>query len=282
MNVFLSGQTIGPFHSWRIPLAKKCLRGCQIYTRDPVSGGYLRNELKLKNVKISSDLAWLDLPKQNNRELLDRTLAGYELERNEYITIVPSGLVRQYTGNRKIYIESLTKVLTLLKEKEQLKHKKIVLLSHVLKPEGADDRKTINSIMENINANENIIPITDELLPVQARAILGNGLFTITGRMHAAVSTFQMLKPAIALSYSVKYRGVIGEGLGMKDLVIEAKGDELWESGNIVDMVMDRVDYVLNNYDSLVERIKPAVEESKRMAMAQIEDIAKKLKEVRT
>jgi len=47
-------------------------------------------------------------------------------------------------------------------------------------------------------------------------------------------------------------------------------------------MVMDRIDYVLNNYDSLVERIKPAVEESKRMAMAQIEDIAKKLKEVRT
>ena len=185
-------------------------------------------------------------------------------------------------GNRKIYIESLTKVLTLLKEKEQLKHKKIVLLSHVLKPEGADDRKTINSIMENINANENIIPITDELLPVQARAILGNGLFTITGRMHAAVSTFQMLKPAISLSYSVKYRGVIGEGLGMKDLVIEAKGDELWKSGNIVDMVVDRIDYVLNNYDSLVERIKPAVEESRRMAMVQIEDVAKKLKEVRT
>jgi colanic acid/amylovoran biosynthesis protein len=96
--------------------------------------------------------------------------------------------------------------------------------------------------------------------------------------MHAAISTFQMLKPAISLSYSVKYRGVIGEGLGMNDLVIEAKGDDLWESGKIVDMVIDKVNYVLNNYDKLIERIKPAVEQSKKMALDQIKDIAEKLK----
>jgi len=117
------------------------------------------------------------------------------------------------------------------------------------------------------------------LLPVEARHILGNGLFTITGRMHAAVSTFQMGKPAISLSYSVKYKGVIGEGLGMNDLVIEAKGDDLWKSGKIADLVLEKVDYVFSNYDSLVSRIKPAVEENKKLAMAQIEDIARRLKE---
>lgn len=63
----------------------------------------------------------------------------------------------------------------------------------------------------------------------------------------------------------------------MKDLVIEARGDDLWESGKIVDLVMDKVDYVLSNYDSLVSRIKPAVEENKKLAMSQIEDIANKL-----
>jgi hypothetical protein len=42
---------------------------------------------------------------------------------------------------------------------------------------------------------------------------------------------------------------------------------------------MDKVDYVLSNYDFLVSRIKPAVEENKKLAMDQIEDIANKLKE---
>jgi colanic acid/amylovoran biosynthesis protein len=88
-----------------------------------------------------------------------------------------------------------------------------------------------------------------------------------------------MGKPAISLSYSVKYKGVIGEGLGMKDLIIEARGDDLWESGKIVNLVMEKAEYVLTNYDSLVSRIKPAVEENKKLAMDQIEDIANKLKE---
>lgn len=41
--------------------------------------------------------------------------------------------------------------------------------------------------------------------------------------MHAAVSTFQMGKPAICLSYSPKYKGVISDGLNLSELVIEAK-----------------------------------------------------------
>lgn len=279
--VFLVSQTMGPFFSWRKLLVRKVLKKAFIYSRDPINTNYLRREIKLNNVVQAADLAFLDLHKQSKPTLLN-SLELRNLEPKKYVTLVPSGLARHYCNNYRDYISSWVKIIEAIRPSLD-KHLKIVLLAHVLE-KGANDRSVIKDILEQLGkfkAEDYVV--VDNLIKIQeARIILGNGLFTITGRMHAAVSTFQMLKPAISLSYSVKYRGVIGEGLGMKDLVIEAKGGDLWESGDIVDMVMDRVDYVLNNYDRLIERIKPAVEESKRMAMAQIEDIAKKLKEVRT
>ena len=111
--------------------------------------------------------------------------------------------------------------------------------------------KMINSKYNNY-INENLTVIKEQILPVEARIILGHAYFTLTCRMHAAVSSFQMGKPAICLSYSSKYKGVIAEGLKMNNLVIEAKNEELWQSG-IVDIVNEKVDYVEKNYDDLTK-----------------------------
>jgi len=50
MRVFLAGQTVGPFSSWRVPLARRMLRNCIVYTRDPLTKHYLLNDLRLKKV----------------------------------------------------------------------------------------------------------------------------------------------------------------------------------------------------------------------------------------
>jgi len=281
-NVFLLGHTIGPFHSWRKQLAGFCLRNCQITTRDPSSANYLKNTLKLNNVFESSDLAFLDLPRQNDLDNAKKLFKKYGITPNDYITLIPSGLVNQYTNNYNDYLKAWVNLIISLYKFPALKSKKIVLLAHVLRPESADDRKIINEIRKRLpdEVSNRMVYITDVLLPSDARIILGNGLFTITGRMHGAISTFQMLKPAISLSYSVKYKGVIGESLGMNDLIIEARSDVLWSSGEIVELVMEKVKYVLRNYDEIIKRIEPAVDKNKKMAMAQIEYVAKNLEEL--
>jgi len=281
MRVFLAGQTVGPFSSWRVPLARRMLRDCIVYTRDTLTKHYLLKDLRLKKVYESRDLAWLDLPMQNDKNIEDSILAKYDLRPNEYIVLVPSGFAGQFTKNWARYNLRWLDIVNGLGTLESLAKKKIILLGHVVQSDINDDRNVIRHIVNQseVSSRQRIIPIFDEMLPVEARMILGNGYFTITGRMHAAVSTSQMGKPAISLSYSVKYKGVLGEGLGMKDLIIEARGDDLWESGKIVILVMDKVEYVLSNYDSLVSRIRPAVEENKKLTMTQIEDIANKLKE---
>jgi len=264
-NVFLLGQTIGPFYSWRKKIARFCLSNCQIFTRDPLSANYLKNELNLKNVFESSDLAFLDLPRQNDLDNAKKLFEKYSITPNNYID----------------YINTWIKIITQLSKLPSLKSKKIVLLTHVLRV-NFDDRKIIDEIRKELpdEISNHMVYITDVLLPSEARIILGNGVFTITGRMHGAISTFQMLKPAISLSYSVKYKGVIGENLGMPDLIIEAKSDVLWSSGNLVELVMNKVDYVLMNYDEIISRIDIGVEKNKKLAMTQIEYVAKKLEEL--
>ena len=277
-NVFLLGQTIGPFHSWRKQLARFCLRNCQIFTRDPLSANYLIDSLKLNNVILSSDLAFLDLPRQNDLDNTKKILKKYRITSNDYITLIPSGLVKKYTNSYSDYLQAWDKIVSSLAEISAIKSKKIVLIAHVLK-KAVDDRKIINQIRKELTdeGSNRMVYITDVLLPSEARIILGNSFFTITGRMHGAISTFQMLKPAISLSYSVKYQGVIGENLGMPDLIIESKSDVIWSSGEIVELVMEKVEYVLRNYDDIVSRIDVGMEKNKKLAMSQIEYVAKKL-----
>ncbi|OQA31895.1 MAG: colanic acid biosynthesis protein [archaeon ADurb.Bin336] len=230
--VFLIGQTIGPFNYWRKKIAKLTLSKSHIYLRDSLCKEYLEKEIGLNNLVLSSDLAFLDLP--NQKKYLN-FYKNFKIKKENYITLVPSGLVKQYTSNENDYINNWIILIKNLIKNPKFKNKKVVLLAHVLKPSSTDDRIIIDKIYSKLENNfkKNIVLVKEELLPSQARSILGNGLFTITGRMHAAISTLQMKKPAISLAYSVKYAGIIGKDLEL-DLVIEAKGNTIWKNKKIV------------------------------------------------
>ena len=96
--------------------------------------------------------------------------------------------------------------------------------------------------------------------------------------MHAAVSSFQMGKPAICLSYSPKYNGVIANGLNMHELVIEAKNDKLWEEEIIIKNVLEKVEYVEKNYKKLQEEISINVNNCKRIVKETLDEIAQRIK----
>lgn len=275
--VLLVGQTIGPFTYYRKNMAAYCLKDCYIYTRDDSTYKYLTHDLGLntKNIVKSADLAFLDLPDNKIINSTD-TIEKYNLLKDKYITIVPSGLVAQYTSNELDYINTWNNIINIILQNEKFNEFKIILLPHVLKPALADDRTIIKKLSKQFNDGR-LVFIYDELLPHQAREILGNGLFTISARMHASVSTLQMGKPAISLSYSIKYKGVIGETLGLSGLVIECSGDKLWESNHIAEQVEDKIDYVIKNYQVLKDIIIKSVDKSKELSLAQIEHIAKKI-----
>jgi colanic acid/amylovoran biosynthesis protein len=274
--IFLASQTIGPFTGIRKRIVSNMLKNFNIYLRDSLCAKHLKEELKVKNFMISSDLAFLNLPYQNER----LTLKKYKVSKKKYVTLVPSGMFDAYTPSEKDYINSWTEIIKSIKTNKKLRNKKIILMPHVTSKPTRGDIEIIKKIMKNFSARDNgkIIPIYEDLLPSDSRTILGNGILTITGRMHAAISTFQMGKPAISLSYGIKYQGILGEGLKLPELIIESKDENLWQSGDIVSQIKEKVNYVLNNYNKIVKKIKVNRDSLKIKTMDQIKDIGEKIK----
>lgn len=275
-KVVLLGQTIGPYTGIRKFYAKKIFQNVNIITRDQISHDTMKNEYNVDS-KVSKDLAFIDLQFQNDYiAKADEILEEYGLKKEQYITIVGTQLIRLYTKNEKDFMNSFIKIIE--KVKKSFPNKKIVWLSHVTtRPPARNDNFLLDKINTECNnyINENMIVIREEMLPIKARTILGNGYLTISCRMHAAVSTFQMGKPAIALSYSSKYYGVIGQGLEMENLIIEAKNDSIWKE-NIDELVEQKIDYIKENYDELVTKIKENVNKCKNIAKKDIKSILTK------
>tara|TARA_Y100001970_G_scaffold269313_1_gene361598 strand:- start:3708 stop:4865 length:1158 start_codon:yes stop_codon:yes gene_type:complete len=246
--VILYGQTIGPYSSWRKFLVSRFFKTMSVVTRDKINYDHLNTNYQFKRCDESRDLALLDLPKQKNRSSI---LTSYDLESDNYICIVISGLYYQYCNSKEKYIKNWNNIISLISNK--FFNYKIVLLTHVHTKNYSD-----SLIIDKIENSNNILKITNKMLPSEAREILGNAYFTITGRMHAAVSSFQMGKPAISLSYGVKYKGVVGDGLNMSDLLIE-KDNILWDNFLIASVLNEKIDFLIDNYFKISKEIPQSV-----------------------
>lgn len=282
MPVILLGQSIGPFSLKRNILASKLfLSKLFVYPRDLWTFNYLKETLKIqRNVKLSTDLAFCDLPKQNDRTKRE-VLNTYCIVADRYVTIVISALefkYNHYTNNKDHYLNNYIEIINDLLVNEKLNDFKIVLLAHTFPPYG-NEADLVSELYERVSEQNKprVVLISDRILQAKARIILGNGKFTVTGRMHAAVSTFQMIKPAISLSYSKKYDGVIGLNLKMPDLVIDSRNNQEWNDNVIAAKVKAKVDTLLVNYDSTINHIQGVIDNQKRCLDETFEDLKRVL-----
>ena len=283
-KIILLGQSIGPFNEIRNRLVMRFFyRKIPIFVRDFWSKNYLKNEFKLdNNIYQGADLAFMDLPLQNDKNIEAAILNQYHLVPKKYITLVISGLQgHYYTADKKAYFNSYKSLILNILNNELYRDKKIVLLAHTHPPHG-DEAKQIHEFLSYLKSDpsfsnehyNHLVVITDKILPTRARFILGNGYMTLTGRMHAAISTLQMGTPALALSYSAKYKGVIGMNLDRNDLIIESHNEQLWQSGKIVGLILEKMHYISNNYDRLSQEIAAKIEIQKQLVTQNFNQIS--------
>lgn len=270
-KVILAGQSFGPFNGIYKFLARFIFKKMILITRDDNSFNFSKNELNIKKVIQSSDLAFNDLP---NQEIWRKILRKINLIPDGYVVAVPSGLVSKYTSDRPAYIkmwQSLIAYLLLISDS-----KPVVLLAHVLMPESVNDAAVINEILlsSEISQKENIIVFTSPMQPAEARAILGGAKYIITGRMHAAVSAFFEGKPAISLAYSEKYSGVIGKGLDLSRLIVDCRKFDWNDTTDILNTVIDKIDFLEKNRETLRKKIASAVELCRKKTRFQLDFIA--------
>lgn len=279
MPVVLLAQTIGPFNLPRNRLAAKYLMpALTIIARDKWTKAYLTSEFGLgKSVIQGSDLAYANLPLQGRADIEAETLARYGLEPESYATIVVSGMQAggYYTKDRAVYLERWRQIAEAILALPAMQGRRLCLLAHTFGLYG-DEGKNVAELHALLSpeaqARTNVV--SDRILATRARFVLGNGLFTVTGRMHPAVSTFQMGKPAITLAYSKKYEGVIGTMIGRSDLIIDANIPELWSSGAIVDLVVEKARDTLARHPALCAEIRAAVAEQKGIVEGSLVKVA--------
>lgn len=261
-KVILAGQSFGPFSGFYKTLAKNLFKKIILITRDDNSYDFSKKVLKLKNVYKSRDLALLPLPRQ---EYFSNILNSLNIEKEKYIVLVPSGLYKKYTYNLDDYLMVWKRIV-----EDQAKTTptyKILLLAHVI-GKGSSDAEIIEHLTSllPLNIKENLITITEPMQPAEARSILGNSRYVITGRMHAAISTLFMGKPAISLAYSEKYFGVISRGLHLGELVIDTRKLQWTKSCELPGIVIEKVKFIESNYMDLKTKIKNNVEESSKLS----------------
>ena len=278
MKVLMLGQTLGPFTPFVKSVAERSLKDALIFTRDPKCFQYCRIEMGLQNIVESQDLSLLDLPDQSvyDRDLLHQ----HGLVASEYVTLVPSGFAEWYCENRDAYIDTWVSIIKDMLCMPYLRNKLIFLLPHDIRQPHSDLNCILEIISKLDDESKQLVRYTDrELSPSQARSILGNGCYTVTGRMHAGLSTLQIGKPAIFLSYSVKYQGVVGEGMNLPELIIEAVGNDLWEEGTILNQTMEKVRLIQENYDTFLNRIRNEINKAKDLSLRQVSRAADYLKQ---
>jgi colanic acid/amylovoran biosynthesis protein len=212
------------------------------------------------------------LPRQNEEGLFEETAGRWGIVPDQYISVIVSALWRHYCSERSTYLDFWRRLVLRLVHHAGFEGRQVCLVPHTVAEPHGDERVLIREVVEGLPAEvrSRVVPIDGVLGPTRTRLLLGHGLLTITGRMHAAVSTFQMGRSALSLSYSVKYGGVIGDSFGRQDLVLPcAKGqipDSDWSDGSLAERILAKVDYILANRVRLEREIKEAVARQKELA----------------
>jgi colanic acid/amylovoran biosynthesis protein len=283
MPVVLLAQTIGPFRLRANRLfARFLFPSFRIVPRDLWTTEYLRQEFALDAcLTQGSDLAYADLPLQHRTDIRDEVLARFGLVPDGYATVVISAMQKEgyYTPDRDVYLQRWQEIVEGLLDLPEMAGRKVCLLAHTFSKHYGEERDYIAALVARLPAERmaRVVPVTERVLQTRARFILGNGLMTLTGRMHPAVSTFQMGKPAITHAYSAKYEGVIGTMLGRSDLILDANDPALWASGEIVGITLAKASETLRRHAALCGDIAARIAVQKDLVGAAMDVVVREL-----
>lgn len=244
LPVVLLGQTMGPYHSFRVPVMKNLLKGVsRIYPRDQRTFDYL-HQMGLSNFSLTDDLALLPLARQQEEKGI-----------KEYITYCPSELIFRYTKDRSRENWINFNLFMVDRIMERFPDKKLSLLAHVLRPEDADDRIIVNELY-NLTAdkyNGRIIAKNEEMLPWETRQIIARSTLVVSARMHPVISAIQCLVPSISLSYSTKFWGIIGDRYGLERQIIDVRTLNYDEMKETFSKMLESIEEEWENMENIIK-----------------------------
>lgn len=233
-----------------------------ITARESLTFDYLVNDLKLKNVSLFPDPAFvlqpqtIELPDYFNGNVLGINISNFVSKDS----MKDNGFFRHFTD----FIDHV-----LLNTKLT-----VVLIPHVFW-HGQDDREVCGMVKRSFATNSRVkIFDTEHLNYCQIRYAISKCAYFIGARTHSMISAYSTCTPALALGYSIKSKG-IAKDLGLDErLVID------YRSVTSADDLIERFEYLIENKDTIRKRLETIMPKYVKKAYG-AKEIIKNLKWVR-
>lgn len=223
--VFYS-QSIGPFKSLTIALAKLCLnRADLIIVREDVTKKYLETiGVKRPPIHLTADTAFFleTAPPERVGSILLQE--GISKDNEPLVGISTSGTIARVcelhsSGHDTKYVTLMAKAIDYSIEKLNAK---VILVPHVFLESSYDDRFVAKRILQFVKNKEAARLIANEYTPEELRGVIGKCDLFIGARMHANISAISMHVPTIAIAWSHKYYGIM-RTLGQEKYVCDIR-----------------------------------------------------------
>ena len=279
---FICSQSIGPFkNSFTRFLAKATLQRAEMITvREPITMRYLLNDLKMNpsnRLRIVYDLAFLleSAETEATRNLLKQR--GIMFDGHPIIGVNPSNLIWRYMfpglslGEKyELYTRLMATIIDSFPEDIF-----VLLIPNVTgRPlqsshyKNVDDRNVIPSIVKKLNNPSRVHLIDENYDPHQIKSIIGLTDLFVGCRMHAVISSLSIGTPTIALSYSHKTIGIIGELLGFDEIIVNVRNRDNPEV--VCSELLSKINYAWNRRQIIAEMLAKKRPDWRKQALANI------------
>lgn len=264
--VMIYANSIGPFEG-RLNLlyAKFILNRVNLITvREKISEMYLHSiGINRAKIFLTADAAFLLDPAQPQTINQIFLKEGIFLDNKPLIGISISQLISRYSRSENFaesyntYIHLMADLVNYLTDKLEAT---VIFIPHVLGPDQEiDDRIIGNKIYEIVKKKNKVVPINNEYTPAELKGIIGKCDLFIGSRMHATVASTSMHVPTVAIAYSHKTYGIIGEMLGQEKYICDIKNLDF-------DILKSKVNDVWQNRTEIKRDLVSKVETVKERA----------------
>lgn len=212
-TVFL-GQSIGPFKSSRaMNLFRRVARRCSLTTcRESLSYDFCLEQVGIpkERTALVGDVAFLLKPVERTR--VDEILKaeGVEPDERRIVLSISGGISKFSEQSRESHLERWVQIIRRLKAEIDAR---IIIVPHVWNDTHTpknNDMVTSLAIKDRLADPDIVLPLQD-LNAKEYKGIIGSAEFVVAERMHAAIAGLSQGVPTVAISYSVKADGIIGD-----------------------------------------------------------------------
>lgn len=263
--VVLYAESIGPFKRWwnRI-VARFLLNRVKLITlREGISQKYLEDlQINKTPTYVTADSAFLlePAPAQRVKEILEKE--GIKESNRPLVGISASKLISRYgfddlntiTEKYHRYVELMAQLTDHL---SNALNATVVFVPHVIELSwGNDDRIVADDICALITNKQGAVSIRAEYTTEEIKGIIGQCDLFVGARMHATIAATSMYVPTVAIAYSHKTYGIIGEMLGYKRYVLDIKNLNSHSLISVVDEVYKNRVEIKRELELRIESVK--------------------------